>query len=269
MNRDASKRRLGRPSVLTALSTLLLAGCEMPGRPDPASRPVPANQVVAFDALYAQHCAGCHGADGRLGPAPPLNDALFLAIVPETTLREVIEQGRPGTPMPGFAESSGGRLTGAQIQALVEGIRSRWKSNAPNASEVPPYLAPKGATAPQDGGQDALRRGAQAFETACSGCHGKHGEGGEKEHEAGAINDRAFLALISDQALRRYVITGRPDLGMPDYAASKDRPDDYTPLSNQEVADIVALLASWRSGGPSPEVREIAEETGPNRSKDP
>ena len=29
----------------------------------------------------------------------------------------------------------------------------------------------------------------------------------------GAINAPAFLALISDQALRRIIITGRPDLG--------------------------------------------------------
>ena len=45
------------------------------------------------------------------------------------------------------------------------------------------------------------------------------GEGGAHgEKRIGAINDPAFLALISDQALRRYAITGRPDLGMPDYA---------------------------------------------------
>ena len=56
---------------------------------------------------------------------------------------------------------------------------------------------------------------------------------------------------ISDQALRRYVITGRPDLGMPDYATAKDRGEHYQPLSSAEIDDLVALLAQWRRTGPS------------------
>ena len=60
---------------LLPLLAALTAGCDLPGRPDPADRPVPADQVKDFGALYATHCAGCHGADGKLGPAPPLNDA--------------------------------------------------------------------------------------------------------------------------------------------------------------------------------------------------
>jgi cytochrome c oxidase cbb3-type subunit 3/ubiquinol-cytochrome c reductase cytochrome c subunit len=63
------------------------------------------------------------------------------------------------------------------------------------------------------------------------------------------INDRAFLALISDQALRRIIITGRPDLGMPNYAESAGRPKGYKPLTSGEIADVVALLAYWRQGG--------------------
>jgi hypothetical protein len=55
--------------------------------------------------------------------------------------------------------------------------------------------------------------------------------------------------LISDQALRRLVITGRPDLGMPDYRTQGERPEPFRPMSRQDVADVVALLASWRQGG--------------------
>ena len=92
-------------------------------------------------------------------------------------------------------------------------------------------------------------RGATVFNRACASCHGPLGEGGENgERGAGAINDAAFLALISDQALRRYAITGRPDLGMPDYAAKTGRPHDYQPMTSAEIADLVALLASWRRG---------------------
>ncbi len=45
---------------------LLAAGCDLPGKPSEADRPVPANEVKDFDALYSMHCAGCHGADGKL-----------------------------------------------------------------------------------------------------------------------------------------------------------------------------------------------------------
>ena len=65
----------------------------------------------------------------------------------------------------------------------------------------------------------------------------------------GAINDRDFLALISDQALRRYVITGRADLGMPDYADPQGRPAGFQPLTTQDVNHVVSLLAFWRQGG--------------------
>jgi hypothetical protein len=67
----------------------------------------------------------------------------------------------------------------------------------------------------------------------------------------GAINDPAFLSLISDQALRRIAITGRPDLApsMPDFADDNSRPPNYQPLTSREITDLVAFLASWRQGG--------------------
>ena len=78
------------------------------------------------------------------------------------------------------------------------------------------------------------------FARDCATCHGKTGKGGDA---AGSIHDSAFLALISDQALRRYIITGRPDFDMPNYL---DRGNDE--LTSQEINDLVALLSSWRAG---------------------
>src|SRR5262252_2083695 len=96
------------PCHLVTLSLLLACGCDLPGQPRLADRPVPADQVADFDTLYKMHCAGCHGADGKLGPAPPLNDPLFLAIVPDDELLRVIREGRAVTarqksPMPAFS----------------------------------------------------------------------------------------------------------------------------------------------------------------------
>ena len=232
--------RTGTWRLLPLLAVLAL-GCNPPGKPNPADRPVPADQVKDFGALYATRCAGCHGADGKLGPAPPLNDPLFLAIVPDAELLRVITEGRAVTPaqkslMPAFVRDRGGPLTDAQVKVLAEGIKRRWGGAAPT-EEPPPYLPPR-----EPGDKE---RGAKLFDLACSACHGDEGKGAE---QAGAINDRSFLALISDQELRRIVITGRADLGMPDYSDSDWRSPKFRPLTSAEINDLVALLRYWRQG---------------------
>jgi mono/diheme cytochrome c family protein len=258
------------------LLAVLGAGCDFPGRPNVADRPVPADQVADFDTLYQTHCAGCHGADGKLGPAPPLNDPLFLAIVPDAELLRIIRAGRAVTPsqkspMPAFSLGAGaplssaqaqvwaqvkeetqaaprqqGPLTAAQVRVLAEGIKKRWGPPAAPGVSVPPYLVPAGTSA---GKKD---EGARVFARACAGCHGKEGEGVERDGRLRRqINDPAFLALISDQQLRRYAITGRPDLGMPPYDDKKGRPPDFQPLTSKEIDGLVTLLACWRQGGPA------------------
>jgi mono/diheme cytochrome c family protein len=268
-----------RRHLLTVLA-VLAASCDLPGRPDRDDRPKPANRVKDFGTLYATRCAGCHGADGNLGPAPPLNDPIFLAIVPDAELRRVITEGRvvhlapkkalpagaastvglPGAPlgqgpllaaaapdpgltrktlMPAFAHAQGGPLTAAQVAVLAGGIKEHWGPAAPPAGPLPPYLAPAGAGGDKD-------RGTRVFAGACAMCHGDQGQGGEV---AGAVNDAAFLALISDQALRRIVITGRPDLGMPAYDDRNGRGPSFRPLTSRQIDDLVALLAYWRQAG--------------------
>ena len=90
------------------------------------------------------------------------------------------------------------------------------------------------------------------FARACAGCHGSHGQGGrDGERHIGAINNQAFLMLTSDQALRRYAITGRPDLGMPAFDGTSGRAPDFRPLSSAEIDDLVSLLAYWRQAPPN------------------
>ncbi|WP_428306738.1 cytochrome c [Lacipirellula sp.] len=234
-----------------------LAGCnaDFPGKPLPADRPVPQNEITDFATLFRQNCTGCHGADGQHGPAPPLNDPLFLALVTPAELIEVIRNGRNGTPMPAFATEQGGTLTAEQVQILANGLQGHWPIDEEDKAELaalvadaPPYVAPQGSLQLS---ADATTAGAALFERACAECHGPNGAGGETGYTNGAINDRAFLALISDQALRRIIITGRHDLGMPNYADAEGRPDDFKPLTSEEIDELVALLASWRRDSPS------------------
>jgi mono/diheme cytochrome c family protein len=223
---------------LFAALALVMAGCDFPGRPKDNEHVVRAEQDRTFDVLYARNCSGCHGPDGRLGPAPPLNDPLFVTIVPDQVLDSVIRGGRPGTLMPAFAEKQGGALTVAELQTLVSGIKSHWRPAHPPVGGVPVYALP--AKPKESPSVATVKRGAAVYARACAGCHGDKGQG----ESAGAIANPAFLALLSDQALRRLIITGRPDLGMPNYAQTEGRDDDFKPLASAEIDDLVAFVRS-------------------------
>jgi cytochrome c oxidase cbb3-type subunit III len=54
------------------------------------------------------------------------------------------------------------------------------------------------------------------------------------------------LALVSDQGLRTLVITGRPELGAPDWRANIPG----KAMSDQEITDVVAWLTSRRVRSP-------------------
>ena len=229
--------------ALWLAGVLLLAACDsFPGKPRPGAHDVVPTQIVAFDELYVRHCAGCHGKDGRLGAARPLNDDVYLSIVPRERLREVIARGVPGTSQPAFGQSAGGELTDAQVDALVDGLSRTWKrGEAPR--DAPPYSAPPG---------DATR-GKTVFATACASCHGAEGAGGPK---GGSVVDPSYLALASDQGLRTTVIAGRSDLGMPDWRTYLSGQS----LSHQQVSDVVAWLVAQRRPVPG----RLASEPGPS-----
>jgi mono/diheme cytochrome c family protein len=115
-----------RALVLAALAPLAAAAADAP-------------------ALYAEHCAACHG-ESRLGGTGP-------ALIPEALGRmgadaaaTVIAEGRPATQMAGFA----GALDGAEIAALADWIRQplaatpAWTEADIAASREtnPDYIAP-------------------------------------------------------------------------------------------------------------------------------
>jgi len=222
--------------VCATLAAIVLSGCGVPhGQPGRDSEILAPSEVRDFGTLYAQNCAGCHGAEGRGGAAMPLANSVYLAIADDAAVRKVIANGVRGTAMPAFAESAGGMLTNAQIDVITREIRSRWSKPAALAGTNPPYYA---ATSEGD-----AQRGEAAYKTYCESCHGPGGHGGQK---ASAITDDSFLALISDQGLRTVVIAGRPDLGAPDWRGNIPG----KPMSDQEVTDVVAWLVSRRVQNP-------------------
>lgn len=217
--------------IVVFLAILACAGCSgSRGVARTSSAVVPPSEVVDFDLLYGQNCAGCHGVEGSGGAAISLANPAYLAIADDAVIRRTASNGVPGTPMPAFAQSAGGMLTEKQIDAIVRGIRSWAKPGALGDQTPPPYAA----QVPGD-----PKRGADAYRTYCSSCHGTEGRGGTK---ASSIVNGSYLALVSDQQLRTIVIAGRPELDAPDWRGDVEG----RPIPAQEVSDVVAWLSAQR-----------------------
>lgn len=230
------------------LSALALWGCaSAPGRPGPGDTPITPSEILDFNVLYRQNCAGCHGSEGTGGAAIALADPVYIAIADDAVLRRTTADGISGTSMPAFAQSAGGMLTDKQVDVIVRGIRQSWaQADALRGANPPPYSS--------SGSGDASR-GSFVYTEYCSSCHGAGGRGGQK---ASSIVDGSFLALLNDQELRTIVIVGRPDLGAPDWRGNLPG----KPMSPLDVSDVVAWLASQRPKFPGQPYPNSAKLTG-------
>ncbi|CAN5118481.1 hypothetical protein BH11PLA2_BH11PLA2_16680 [soil metagenome] len=208
------------------LPLLVMIGCTPPGKPVPPA----ANAENSFDKLYAANCAGCHGANGEKGSAPPLNDLAFQTSMSEPEKLTIIREGRKGTAMPASATAKGGTLTDEQCQIIAKGMTSQWFPQAGLPNIVKRSYTGNAVT------------GKTLFAKVCASCHGANGEGGKfGDKTLGAINDTAYLALVSDDYLRRLIKHGRPDLNTPSgHVWGKDY------LSPNDFDDLTTYLASWR-----------------------
>ena len=102
--------------------------------------------------LFAQHCAACHGENGKGGKgtgvtfsrprdlpilAPALNNSGFLASASDQMIKRTLMQGRKGTPMTSFLDKG---LKESDINDIVSYIRSlektRTKPTAPAAEPL-------------------------------------------------------------------------------------------------------------------------------------
>lgn len=239
--------RLAFAFAIAVAAYTFVCCAHLPGKPAAASVPIAPDQVLDFDSLYAKNCAGCHGRGGNGGAAIRLSDPLYLAYADQARIRNVTADGVAGTAMPAFAQSSGGLLTDAQIDAVVHGMQTRWGGSKSLPHEpLPPYVPASTGNA---------RRGAEAFQAYCGSCHGSAGKGGPR---GGSIVEPAFLALVSDQGLRTTAIVGRSDLGSPNWCG--DLPDKC--MSPQEISDVVAWLASQRRAFPGQPHATTARQDG-------
>jgi len=232
------------------LALPLLVGCDMPGRPQPGPEVPRPEMVKSFDILYGENCAGCHGKDGDHGSATNLANPEYQALIDDASLRDVIANGKKGSLMPGFSTKGGGPLTDAQVDVIVQGIRSRWKKDNAFAGENPP---PYKAAHPGDVG-----KGQAVYTAACARCHG---ESAQHPGSAGNILDGSFLTLINEQTVRTTIIAGRPDIGEPDWR-------NHIPgraMTDDEITNVSAWLIAQRPstpGQPYPNAAPMSELPG-------
>jgi len=91
--------------------------------PTPETTPVPPAAeapaaVAGGQELYAKHCAGCHGAEGKGAFGPDLSGEYKYGKT-DMAVEESISYGRPGN-MPGFEK----KLSSEQIKTLTDYILS-------------------------------------------------------------------------------------------------------------------------------------------------
>ncbi len=178
LEKTVIERYMGWGLVLTALFAVFFPvyWVQEANRLQTAEAGLFTSSVATGEALYQANCAECHGGDGGGGAAPsPYSDASWPA--PSVTniveryeesenvddmrlfLTEVLERGRPGTPMPQWGQAYQGPLTDQEIRDIVDWILVNQEEGA--AEEV-----------------SATDMSGEEFFTAnCAECHGPGGEG--------------------------------------------------------------------------------------------
>ncbi len=236
--------RLLTVALVACAAALTITGCRSAsGKPGPGSEVMRPDQVTDFATLYGQNCAACHGASGKNGAAIALANPVYLAIAGVANIQRITANGVTGTAMPPFSKAAGGMLTDNQIVILATGMESSWGNPSAVAGQTSPAFA--------SSGPGNSEKGAKEFAISCARCHGIDASGRPASNGVvtGSLIDPAYLAMISDQGLRSIVIAGQTEQGAHDWRSYTSGPIAH-PLTDEDVADIVAWLTSHRIATP-------------------
>jgi cytochrome c oxidase cbb3-type subunit III len=148
---------------------------------EPAKRiklPSGKNDITAGEALYQSHCALCHGTTGGGGRGPLLAQPKLRRATDDTSLFKVIQEGIPGTEMPGAWQ-----MDDKELRQTAAYIRSLGRvSMKPVAGDV--------------------THGRQVYEAqGCATCHTIKGAGTPMGPDLSAIGARRSAAYLSEAIL--------------------------------------------------------------------
>lgn len=219
-----------------------LAQSPTPGTPGTAAPSdagsAPVSQMEEGARLYSENCAVCHGPNGqgRVG-ATLAKD--WPSIRPDLTVRAIIENGVPGSPMPAWSQAKGGPLSGAQIEALVQYILSWQTGGAPQFTPRPTATLAAPITPPPNIQGDP-NHGAQLFAENCAVCHGPDGQG-----RIGATLAKPWSGIRPDLSVRATIANGIPGSAMPAWSQAKGGP-----LPEAEIDDLTSFVLALAQTNP-------------------
>lgn len=173
-----------------------------------------AQEAHPGQATYERWCAGCHGDDGGgQGPAaatmlPRPRDfttGLYQirttpsgALPTDADILRVIDEGMPGTAMPGWRE----RLGEEQREALVDYLKTF--SGFFDGAEPP---EPIEIGSPPGGGEEAIAEGREVYQRIeCWKCHGQAGRGDGQS--APTLEDDAELPIRAADLTEGWTFNG-------------------------------------------------------------
>ena len=191
--------------------------------------------------IYAESCSVCHGDDGKgarwgqesLSAKP--RDFTSESSQTELTRERMIvsvTNGRPGTPMPGFAS----QLSPRQIEGIVDYVRTRFMS------DVGTSTADIGESYHDQPFPNNLRgqfeRGSALYYANCAECHGAEGDGNGRRAYFIFPKPRNFRDPATQNILNR----PRLYMGIADGVLGKEMPAWSKVFSDQEIADVAEFV---------------------------
>jgi cytochrome c oxidase cbb3-type subunit III len=175
--------------------------------------------------VYVRMCAVCHGRGGEgysADQAPALAQPDFLASVTDNYLRSAISSGRPGTTMSAWSSTRTGPLSRADVDAVVDFIRS-WEQK-PRAALDETRL------------NGDVTRGQAIYAAQCNQCHGARGIGGPNIH----IGSPILLADATNGFLRHAIRGGRSGVPTPMPAFDKT-------LGEKGTDDVLQFVRTFQT----------------------
>lgn len=239
----------------------------------PAPGSLAGQDTTAGRAVYEKWCAGCHG-DGGAGDGPGAaamlprpRDFTFGIYQIRTTgtgqlptdadLRRAIDDGIPGTAMPGWREQLSDRERGDLVAYL--------KTLSAFFADTTMRPVPLEFGSPPGGGDDALRVGRQFYDSIqCFKCHGDAGRGdgpsaatlkddaGFPIHAADLTQGWRFNGGSSVEEIYRRMRTGLDGTPMPSFSDLLDQ--EF--LSDEQLWRVAQYVHSLSPERP-PEVRDV------------
>lgn len=243
-------RTFGKTAVVVALLTtaLALVGCGDSSKEQAKvytvseqDHSITGDQLV-FSRVFVHNCEGCHGANGNDGSAPPINNALFLSLASHDYLYDTIANGRTDHMMPAWLKANGGPLTRAQINKAIRGLKEKWGGPAQDAKGAPQLALHKTSSGKLKGN---AKEGEKIYKQV-------YASGSKKIWlEQMGLGDQAwYLKIVSNQLIRRLLITGRKAFDLPDYKQAGLNSSFGKPLTDEQITDVVAYLAQKRQDVP-------------------